>query len=236
MLRRNRRPMCYTFRVFAAPQVRLLFVEAANSVLYAHGCLLNYGRASGIGLMPLSTPVSRRALRHSRVIDVQAYMRDDGLWDIDARITDIKSYDATLASGPRPAGSPLHDLHLRITVDRELNIVEAEAASDAVPYPGFCDTIGPAYRALIGLNLLKNFRRDLKQRLAGIAGCTHLTELAQVLPTATVQAFAGDVWSTRDGENADLSHEKPFQLDKCHALRTDGGAVARYYPRWVAKA
>ena len=236
MLRRNQRPMCYTFRVFAAPQVRLLFVEAANSVLYAHGCLLNYGRASGIGLMPLSTPVSRRALRHSRVIDVQAYVRDDGLWDIDARITDIKSYDATLASGPRPAGTPLHDLHLRITVDRELTIVEAEAASDAVPYPGFCDTIGPAYSALIGLNLLKNFRRDLKQRLAGIAGCTHLTELAQVLPTATVQAFAGDVWSTRDGENADLSHEKPFQLDKCHALRTDGGAVAQYYPRWVAKA
>lgn len=186
--------------------------------------------------MPLSTPVSRRALRHSRVIDVQAYVRDDGLWDIDARITDIKSYDATLASGPRPAGTPLHDLHLRITVDRELTIVEAEAASDAVPYPGFCDTIGPAYKALIGLNLLKNFRRDLKQRLAGIAGCTHLTELAQVLPTATVQAFAGDVWSTRDGANADLSHEKPFQLDKCHALRTDGGAVAQYYPRWVAKA
>ncbi|WP_426053728.1 DUF2889 domain-containing protein [Janthinobacterium sp. PSPC2-1] len=236
MLRRNLRAMCYTFRVFAAPQVRLLFVEAANGVLYAHGCLLNFGRASGIGLMPLSTPVSRRALRHSRVIDVQAYVRDDGLWDIDARITDIKSYDATLASGPRPAGTPLHDLHLRITVDRELTIVEAEAASDAVPYPGFCDTIGPAYRALIGLNLLKNFRRDLKQRLAGIAGCTHLTELAQVLPTATVQAFAGDVWSTRDGENADLSHEKPFQLDKCHALRTDGGAVAQYYPRWVAKA
>lgn len=41
MLRRNRRAMCYTFRVFAAPQVRLLFVEAANGVLYAHGCLLN---------------------------------------------------------------------------------------------------------------------------------------------------------------------------------------------------
>jgi len=25
--------VCYTFRVFAAPQVRLLFVEAANRVL-----------------------------------------------------------------------------------------------------------------------------------------------------------------------------------------------------------
>lgn len=183
--------------------------------------------------MPLSPPVSRRALRHTRAIEIQAFARDDGLWDIDARITDVKTRAANLASGPRPAGQALHDLHLRITVDTDMTIVAAEAASEAVPYPGFCDTIAPAYQALIGLNLMKGFRRDLKQRLGAIAGCTHLTELAQVLPTAVVQAFAGDVWSTRDGVNADVPHEKPFQLDKCHALRSDGGAVAQYYPRWV---
>lgn len=186
--------------------------------------------------MPLSPPVSRRALRHTRAITIQAFVRDDGLWDIDARITDIKSRDAPLASGPRPAGMPLHDLHLRLTIDLDFTIVDAEAASDAVPYPGFCNTIGPAYKALIGLNLMKSFRYELKQRLGGIAGCTHLTELAQVLPTAAMQAFAGEVWATRDGADADTPHEKPFQLDKCHALRTDGGVVAQYYPRWVVKA
>lgn len=186
--------------------------------------------------MPLSPPVSRRALRHTRAIDIQAFAREDGLWDIDARITDTKTRDAALASGPRPAGTPLHDLHLRLTVDLELNIVDAEAASDGVPYPGHCDTIGPAYKALVGLNLINGFRHNLKQRLAGIAGCTHLTELALVLPTAAVQAFAGDVWATRDGVDADVPHEKPFQLDKCHALRSDGAAVALYYPRWVVQA
>jgi len=186
--------------------------------------------------MPLSPPVSRRALRHTRAINVQAFARDDGLLDIDARITDIKTSDSVLASGARLAGMPLHDLHLRLTVDLELSIVDAEAASDTVPYPGFCNAIAPAYKALIGLNLLKGFHRELKQRLGGIAGCTHLTELAQVLPTAAVQAFAGDVWATRDGVSADIPHEKPFQLDKCHALRTDGGAVAQYYPRWLVKA
>jgi hypothetical protein len=185
--------------------------------------------------MPLSPPVSRRVLRHTRAITVQAYARDDGLWDIDARITDIKTRDAPLASGPRPAGMPLHDLHLRLTIDRELFIVDAEAASDAVPYPGYCDTISPAYKALIGLNLLKGFRRDLKLCLAGTLGCTHLTELAQVLPTAAIQAFAGDVIPTRDGAHNDLG-ERPFQIDKCHALRADGPAVVRYYPRWALKA
>ena len=67
-----------------------------------------------------------------------------------------------------------------------------------VPYPGHCDTIGPDYRKLIGLNLLQDFRRHLQARLGGVHGCTHLTELANVLPTAAVQAFAGEVFKTRD--------------------------------------
>ena len=185
--------------------------------------------------MPLSSPAPR-ALRHTRAIHVEAYARDDGLWDLDARISDVKVKDVTLASGPRPGGTYLHDLSLRITINRELTIVDAEAASDAVPYPGYCDTIGPAYKALIGLSLMKGFRPGLKERLSGVLGCTHLTELAQILPTAAIQAYANDVIQTRDGNGPDTLTERPFQIDKCHALRAEGPAVAVYYPRWVAQS
>jgi hypothetical protein len=94
--------------------------------------------------MPLSPPTSRRALKHTRAIQVEAFARDDGLWDIDAHITDLKTRDTKLASGIRPAGEPLHDLWLRLTVDTQLTVVNAEAMSDAVPYPGYCDTNGLA--------------------------------------------------------------------------------------------
>ena len=183
--------------------------------------------------MPLSPSTSPRVLKHTRAITVSAYAREDGLWDLDAHITDIKTRDAQLASGIRPAGNPMHDLHLRVTINTELSIVDAYAVSDAVPYPGFCDTIGPDYRKLVGLNLMRGFRIGLKERLSGISGCTHLTELAQILPTAAIQAFAGDVLDTRDGVSADDQQERPFQLDRCHALRSDGPAVAKFYPRWV---
>ncbi|HJV81210.1 DUF2889 domain-containing protein [Noviherbaspirillum sp.] len=186
--------------------------------------------------MPLPSPTSRRALKHTRAIQVEAFARDDGLWDIDAHITDIKTRATQLASGTRDAGSPIHDLWVRLTVDTKFNIIAADAVSDAVPYPGFCDTIGSAYKKLVGLNLLKGFREGVRHRLSGVQGCTHLTELAQVLPTAVVQAFAGDVLDTRDGASADEQSHKPFQLDRCHALRTDGEAVAKYYPRWAVKS
>ncbi len=181
--------------------------------------------------MPLSLPVSRRALKHTRTLRVDAFSRDDGLWDLDAQISDVKTLTAGLASGERAAGAPIHDLLLRITIDLSFNIVAAEAVSDAVPYPGFCDTIGGAYQQLVGLNLFQGFRAAVKARVGGAAGCTHLTELTQFLPTAALQAFAGEVIDTRDGAHDD-QQEKPFQLDRCHALRSDGAAVAQYYPRW----
>jgi len=182
--------------------------------------------------MPLSPPAPRK-LRHTRAITVEAFARDDGLWDLDACIRDIKAYDIVLPSGPRPGGLPVHDLKLRVTIDRDMNIVDAESASDAVPYPGFCDTIAPAYKKLIGLSLLKHFRLHLKDRLSGVLGCTHLTELAQVLPTAAIQAFADDAMANR---SEDASAERPYELDRCHALRLDGPAVEQYYPRWALKA
>ncbi|WP_205970688.1 DUF2889 domain-containing protein [Paraburkholderia sp. Tr-20389] len=148
--------------------------------------------------MPLSPPVSRQ-LRHRRAIQADAYEREDGLWDIEACLTDEKPRDVKLASGVRPNGLPIHELWLRITIDRKLNVVDAEASSDWVPYPGLCEASNPAYRALIGLNLFQNFRRDAARLLAGTAGCTHLTELCAILPTAAIQAFAGDVWNTDKG-------------------------------------
>ena len=184
--------------------------------------------------MPLSPPAPR-TLRHTRSIEVAAYAREDGLWDLDANIRDVKTRDIQLASGVRAAGHPIHDLKLRITIDLDFNIVAADAASDAVPYPGMCNTIAPAYQALVGLNLMQHFRLHLKDRLHGVLGCTHLTELAQVLPTAAVQAYANEVLSTHEGVD-DTTTERPFQLDRCHALRVDGPAVAKFYPRWAQSA
>jgi hypothetical protein len=185
--------------------------------------------------MPLPAPKTSRVPRHVRSISAQAFERDDGLWDIEARLIDSRPDPVRLAAGTRAPGEPIHDLWLRITVDTEFNITDADAVSDAVPYFGHCDTIGPAYRVLIGLNLLQGFRHAVRERLGGIAGCSHLTELAAVLPTATIQAFAGTVLPTRDGQTDDGDTQPPFQLDRCHALRRDGAAVEKYYPRWVIK-
>jgi len=171
---------------------------------------------------------------HTRSIRVEAYVRDDGLWDIEAELIDRKSKDFTLATGVRKVGDPVHEMRLAVTIDAHLNVLDAQATSSRVPYPGFCESITPDYRKLIGLNLGRDFRRHVHERFGGVLGCTHLTELSGVLPSAAFQAFANEVYQTRDAAHPDhhTDERKPFQLDRCHALRSTGPAVATFYPRW----
>jgi len=176
--------------------------------------------------MPLPVTSVERELRHTRSTRYEGYKRSDGLWDIEAHLTDVKSYDNPMKAGVRRAGEPIHEMWVRITIDRSLTILEAAASSDAVPYPGGCETIAPAYRKLIGLNLARGFRKHIKSLFAGVKGCTHLTEMLGGFPTAAIQTFAGEVPEERaDGR-------RPFQLDQCHALDTASETVRRWYPKW----
>lgn len=173
-----------------------------------------------------------RRLVHRRAIDVQVFAHHDGrLWDLEATLEDTKTRAFELATGPRAAGQPIHSMLLRLTIDTGFNVVGAHAQTLAAPYPGFCEDFGDAYRSLVGLNLLRGFTHAVKQRLHGVLGCTHITELTRVLPTAAIQAFAGEVIRPEAG-----GEQQPFQLDRCHALRLDGPVVLRYYPRWSKPA
>ena len=175
----------------------------------------------------LPDPVARQPI-HTRAIEIRGYKREDGLFDIEGHLVDTKPYDFKLAAGLRPAGEPVHDMWLRITVNRELVIVDAAAAMDAVPYVGGCNEIAPDYRKLIGLAIRPGYHQRLKELFGGVRGFTHITELCGIIATAAFQTLAGQ--RTQDPDR------KPFQLDKCHALDTNGAAVARYYPKWYTGA
>lgn len=177
--------------------------------------------------MALPPPNIPRRRVHRRSIVVDGYLREDGLLELEATLTDLKEDDYPLASSLRKAGEPIHQMHVRVTLDAEFTIVEAQAESAWVPYVGSCESVAPSYRQLIGLNLLKGFRRDVGALFAGIKGCTHLTELLYSLPTAAIQTWATFMNREDDGG------KKPFQLDGCHALDTTSSpVVATYYPRW----
>jgi len=174
--------------------------------------------------MPLSEPKAKREPLHRRTIEIVGYKREDGLFDIEGRLLDRKDVEFPVGGRRLPPGEAVHEMWLRITVDRELRIVDAEAASDSMPYLGQCDRITPDYRKLVGLSIGPGYLRHVKELLGGVRGCTHITELAGALATAAFQTFAGQGLSPAE--------RKPPQLDRCHALESHGAVVARFYPKW----
>ena len=174
--------------------------------------------------MPGLEPTAAREALHSRSIEIRGYKREDGLYDIEGHLVDTKPYDFKLAAGVRPAGEAIHGMWLRITVDRNLHIVDAAAAMDAMPYVGYCSDIVPAYRKLIGLAIRAGYHQRVKELFAGVRGCTHVSELASALATAAYQTMAG--------QRLQDPSQKPFQLDRCHALDVTKPAVAKFYPKW----
>jgi Protein of unknown function (DUF2889) len=175
----------------------------------------------------------QRELKHTRDLRVEVYKRADNLWDVEARLTDRKANDFRLATGPRSASEPVHDMTVCVTINEQFDVLKASAQAHSVPYPGYCEVISPAYEQLVGLNLLKNFNREVRNRLGKTNGCTHMTELTAIMPTAAVQAFAGEVrrpiTSEKSGQKSD---NPPFFIDGCHALAREGRAVKDYYPQW----
>lgn len=183
-----------------------------------------------------------RKLVHTRKVELQVFRRDDELWDIEATLSDIKTKDAPLPGGDRKAGDPMHDKLLCITIDLKFNVIAAQATSRRNPYPGYCEEAVDGYQKLVGLNLLKGFRKAVRERLGGVAGCTHLSELSQFMPTAAIQAIAGEpeVHEQLRVLLADPGlppeEDRHFQIDKCHAMRSDGPVVELYFPKWFNPA
>ena len=128
--------------------------------------------------MSSSETTPHREALHRRRIDIVGYKREDGLFDIEGHLVDAKDVPFAVGRSVREPGEPVHDMWLRLTVDRAFRIVAAEARTSAMPYRGTCERITPDYAKLVGLVIGPGYLRGLKERLGGVAGCTHLTQLA----------------------------------------------------------
>jgi len=116
---------------------------------------------------------------------------------------------------------------LRITVDNELNIHDAEAIILASPYK-MCPDITDNYKKLIGLKIKAGWRREVNKVVGGIKGCTHLVELLSPIATTafqTIYPIISDEYAINEkGTNKDNNskiEEKPVLLNSCHTYAAD---------------
>jgi len=189
-----------------------------------------------------------RSLLHRRGIEILGFARDDGLFDIEATLSDTKAYPfATQDRDSIEPGEPLHGMVLTLTVDGGMRVHACEARFDFAPYVG-CHLVAPNFTRLAGVTIGPGWNRAVRERLGGVEGCTHLLELLAQMATVAFQTLAPvrrraeaagparDQGST-SATAADREHGRlkrvggaPALLNSCWSYRSDGPVVRRRWP------
>jgi hypothetical protein len=182
--------------------------------------------------MPLPDPVGRRPT-HSRRIHCQSYLRDDGLWDIEGHITDVRPYKFDCAwYGECEADSPMHEMWVRLTLDDRFVVQDAVAAIDHSPY-AICPQAAASVARLKGLQVKPGWAKQVRERIGGTGCCTHIVDMLG--PMATVSWQTINIYRThechRDGRD-DSRYLKRIMppVGGCYALATDRAVVKELWP------
>ncbi|MDE2335124.1 MAG: DUF2889 domain-containing protein [Rhodospirillales bacterium] len=170
--------------------------------------------------MPLSDPAPRR-LSHTRAITIHGYAREDGLYDIEAELTDRRAEGfASRDRGWIEPGGTLHGMKFRLTVDDRMLIHASEAATEFGPF-NQCAGGAANFSRLAGLTIKPGFLREAAARVHGTQGCTHLRELIQQLATVAFQTL----WPVRmRRERAAADAARAHGQQAAHPAASDASA------------
>jgi len=181
--------------------------------------------------MPLQHQLKRKKL-HQRNISCEGFVREDGLWDIEAHLLDSRTYDCSYDQGHRDglikAGEFVHDMWVRITIDIDFVIHDADAASDLTPF-GICSQAAAEMKALIGIKIGSGWMKQVRERISLRASCTHLIDLLAPISATAYQTLHAELEKRAEKLPA---RQKPVILDTCLALASDGDVVKKRWPKF----
>jgi hypothetical protein len=124
---------------------------------------------------------------------------------------------------PRPTGV-IHWMCARFLLGNQpLTILDAEAEMPAVPHQP-CSTALNSIKKVIGLTITSGFTEEVRNRLGGSKGCSHLTYLITAMGPASLQGF----WVQQSRQKRPIpSSIKEFAslsllIDSCRLWRKNG--------------
>jgi hypothetical protein len=165
---------------------------------------------------------------HRRSIEFEAYDGEDTV-TVTGRLRDDRPWAAGVGV------EHVHDMELEIAVRKiDLTIVSARAAMHRYPHAE-CPAIAPGMADLVGLRVSGGYTRAVQERFGGVAGCTHLDQLARAIGPVVVQAVTSSRARARDWAALDdRSPERAalFSRNTCHVWADGGPAQQKLDAGW----
>lgn len=124
---------------------------------------------------PTSSSLSRDEV-HFRQIEMRGYRRNDGLFEVEGRVVDRKPqrFKPSIESREFAANKPIHDMGVRILLDRKLVAHAVQTFTAAAPYDGECPMGGRALQSLVGTRIGPGWGKEVRSALRSARSCKHL--------------------------------------------------------------
>lgn len=165
---------------------------------------------------------------HFRNIDIRGFRRNDGLFEVEGQVTDIRPIDVDITFGRKiPAGSPFHNMGIRLVYDIDLLVHDVTTFTDAAPYE-VCPLGGEALKAIIGLRMTAGWNKEVRNRIAKSHSCTHLVELLGPMATVAFQSLSG----VKPAQDSLDKNGIPLKIGSCYAYSVDGDLVKQRWPEF----
>ena len=128
--------------------------------------------------------------------------------------------------GEIESGVPLHEMILRVTIDSNFVIRDVFAETRHSPFE-MCPNIVDNYRLIIGVRMGPGWRKEIRLKIGGTKGCTHITELLFPMGTVARQTIWPLIKAKEKTNVAKRSDEgrRPGVLNTCHAWSSDSNLV-----------
>lgn len=167
---------------------------------------------------------------HFRRIDFRGFRRSDGLFEVEANLTDSKPFDFQPPSREKKirAGELIHDHVVRVAFGEDMVIREISALMRTWPYKD-CPQGGDILQAMVGVRIGPGWNAEIRKRLPPGETCTHLKDMLVALASAAYQAIYSVGTGDRDQVDA---NGRPRKIDSCYAYGASRELVLRYWPEF----
>ncbi len=166
---------------------------------------------------------------HERKLEVRTYPLEDNRVIVEGWLRDERLIFGFHRDGrPRPPGV-VHFMGVRLLLgERPLTILEAEAEMSTTPHE-LCPTVADSVKKVIGLPIVSGFSDQVRKRICGAEGCSHLMHL--ILAMAPAALHGAWAHQSRDHQPVPRSFEEipglPYLINSCQLWKEEGPLVGQ---------
>jgi hypothetical protein len=177
--------------------------------------------------MPTIKELIRETSVHERKIDIHTYPLDNDQVIVEGWLRDERMVPGYNRDGRPRAPGVVHWMGVRLLLGgKPITILDAEAEMPTIPNP-LCPTVADSVKKIIGLPIVTGFSDQVRQKLYGVEGCSHLMHLILAMGPAGLHGY----WADQGRKSHSVPRffeEMPnleYLVNSCQLWREDGPLI-----------